>query len=439
MKKRFFGNHVLSIVLCMEAITLCYSGSVLAVINVSVPPQNTPAPASRNLKINDENIIVYRGADGREFVQIEGREGVFPIEELSRVSTKISSAKAPHPAISDRMIINTAMDAYSAFTYETLSILNGRRAQAALGGAQANLLQTTHPARLMASIDEGQVEQQSDDDEGYLTRTANMITNTPWFSVFQVYGHFSSQDKDDNAAGYKASGYGLQGALLGTAGEQWLFGVYLAWQSLNAEVRNAEGEIDVGTMRVGPTLAWSDGSWSLQGLITYNWNNIDNKYGGSKSDYKSNQWDGYVRGGYDFDLSGLTPGLMFTPEAHFMYARQTRDNTKSSWLGSQKSATSSGWVSRLGGMLSYDRFEIQQPVELRLAAGWQHNDFKTADLEASKVGKQDCNYKDQNSMYYSAGVDTLLNDQFNLNISYAGNWSSKSYNHFIQAAVEFRF
>ncbi len=399
------------------------------------------------ISTNLETIYKIKGLPGHYFSPVTGldenREPWVNLTELtpSEPSESLSKAPqkvAPHPAIADRMAINAAMHAYDSFTDETRSILSGKRSLSALGNRQANLLQLTPPALLMASADNG--APQEDERENYFSETLGTFTAMPWFTVLQVNGYFASQDQGDKAAGYKASGYGVQGGLLTAVGEQWLLGVYMAWQKLNAEVRKAEGEVDMGAVRLGPTVTWYYDAWHVEGLVTYCWNTVNNKYGGLSKEYKSNQWDGYGRAGYDFDLSGLVPGLMLTPELQILYSHQKRKDAHLPWLASTtNNATSKGWTTRLGGQVTYDRLEFQQPVELRVSAGWEHNGFKTGELDRKGFGKLKCEYQDNNSMYFGAGVDTLLNEQFNLCVSYNGNWSSKSYAHFIQAALEFRF
>ena len=95
-----------------------------------------------------------------------------------------------------------------------------------------------------------------------------------WFGLMQVYGHFLDQKKVKDMAGFKSNGYGVQMSLLRPVGNEWLIGIYGAWQKLTADLKDFNGEVESGTWRLGPTIAWRHGSLHAEGIVTYNWNTM---------------------------------------------------------------------------------------------------------------------------------------------------------------------
>lgn len=270
-----------------------------------------------------------------------------------------------------------------------------------------------------------------------MSEKAAAFVSGGWFGLLELNGHFYDQDKMNNLAGFKSSGYGIQLGLVRPVCEGWLFGVYGAWQKLGADVKGYNGEVDTGTWRLGPTVAWSRDGFHAEGLLTYNWNTVDSKVARYKSDYKSKEWDAYIRGGYDINLDGVTRGLTLTPEVQLLYASQERDEYN--WgMGMIGKGSSKGWVSRMGGRLTYDRFLMNQPMELKASVGWQHNDYKPDDIDYMN-SKHNFKGYDENAVYYSLGLDTQLSRRFNMNIGYAGTWSENALAHYLRAGVELRF
>ncbi|KEQ14813.1 hypothetical protein GZ77_11085 [Endozoicomonas montiporae] len=382
-----------------------------------------------------------------------------PIEEIPAsqlISKNKLGAVISQPAVADRMMHDAALHAYDSFTRLTGSILSGRIPPAALMGnpeVRLNDRPSSHWLAYQDTDDEAAVDYlgqedigQSDAATGHDTfnRYSQAVTNGArafvygeWFGLMQVYGHFLDQKKVNGMAGFKSNGYGIQLSMLRPVGSEWLIGVYGAWQKLTADLKDFNGEVESGTWRLGPTIAWRHGPVHAEGLVTYNWNSIDSKSHGYKADYKSKQWDVYGRVGYDLDLSHMSSGLTLTPEAQIMYVNQNRDDFN--WFTNMvKKGKSSGWVSRLGAMLTYQQEQFSQPFELKLSLGWQHSDLKTDDL---KVQGQRYKYDhyDQNGAYYSIGLDTFLNKQLNLSLAYGGVWMKESLSHHILAGLEFRF
>ncbi len=369
---------------------------------------------------------------------------MIPIEQF--FSSSQLTAMTSHPAVADKIGQEAALASYDSFTTGMRNLLRGRIPPDTIAGTTGNLFGRTSKYSWLASNDEVGVDylgqEEDEDNSSYATRLAEgakAIVNGPWFTLVEVYGHYFDQDPMGNLSGFKSSGYGLQGALLRPTGDSWLLGLYGARQSLSADIRYSDGEVETGTWRMGPTFAFGSGAVHAEGLLTYNWNTTDNKINGYKSNYKSGQWDVFLGGGYDFDLEKSVRGLMFTPELEVMYSSQERDGYH--WLYNNyiDKGNSSGWTTRLGGSLSYDRLQFEQPLALKVAVGWQYNQYKTDDLKSSNGLHSDYEHYDQHAMYYSAGIDTFLNERLNLSLSYAGSWSRNALGHYLQAGMEFRF
>ncbi|WOG29157.1 autotransporter outer membrane beta-barrel domain-containing protein [Endozoicomonas sp. 8E] len=402
----------------------------------------------------DTDRVYQLGEDGQYYFKARNiaqpiKEGkLVPVERLG--SAVLSVPVTPsipdalnHPAIADKIMIESSLAAYGHFAGLTRGILNGRIPVASITGVEGGLLEKTPSALL--KVERGHVSSEVDylgQDENTeifvlstVSERAAAFVSGDWFGLVELYGHFYDQDKMSNMAGFKSSGYGIQLGLVRQVAEDWLFGVYGAWQKLDADLKGYNGELDTGTWRLGPTVAWSKDGFHAEGLLTYNWNTIDSKVPRYNSDFKSREWDAYIRGGYDINLDSLIMGLTLTPEVQFLYVSQDRDEYN--WaMGMIGKGSSRGWVSRMGGSLSYDCFLINQPMELKASLGWQHNDYEPDDIEYMN---SEYNSYDENAAYYSLGMETQLSGQLNLNIGYAGTWSENALGHYLQAGLEFRF
>ncbi|WP_062263441.1 autotransporter outer membrane beta-barrel domain-containing protein [Endozoicomonas arenosclerae] len=395
------------------------------------------------------------GKDGKYYFEATEvdqliREGkVVPVQAIpGTISAMALTPSVPfalnHLAVADKMMMESSLTAYDSFTGLTRSILKGRIPAASMSGVEGNLLDKTPTALLKAENGDASSDVdylgQDEDSNSYMksmTDGATAFVSGDWFGLVELYGHYYDQDKMKNMAGFKSSGYGIQMGLVRPVSQDWLLGVYGAWQKLDADVKGHNGEVDTGTWRLGPTLAFSKEGFHAEALVTYNWNTIDSKVSRYKADYKSKEWDAYIRGGYDINLDGLTSGLTLTPEVQFLYANQSRDEYN--WaMGMVGKGTTKGWVSRMGGSLTYDRFQMNQPLEVKASLGWQHNDYKPDDIEYMN-SKYSYKGYDENAAYYSLGMGTQLTEQLNMNIGYAGTWSENALGHYLQAGMEFRF
>ena len=411
---------------------------------------------SKVWKAPEQDVYYFKAIDvngdiaGGRFLPIEK----IPPSQL--VSARKVSAVLSQPAIADRMMHEASLHAYDSFTRLTSSILRGRIPGAALSGSpdvglydqpSSHWLAQQEPdadnaVDYLGQEELGQEDAAADHDTFYSYSQAvkegtKAFIYGEWFGLMQVYGHFLDQKKVKDMAGFKSNGYGVQMSLLRPVGNEWLIGVYGAWQKLTADLKDFNGEVESGTWRLGPAIAWRHGFLHAEGLVTYNWNTIDSKAHSYKADYKSKQWDIYARGGYDFDLNYMSTGLTLTPEVQLMYVNQQRDDFN--WFTQMvKKGKSSGWVSRLGAVLTYERMQFSQPFELKLSLGWQHSDLKTDDLEVEGKKKK-YDYYDQNGAYYSVGLDTFLNERLNMSLGYGGVWMKESLSHHILAGLEFRF
>ena len=374
------------------------------------------------------------------------RDEIVPISVISEsemLSRSGYTGIISPPAIADKVMKEASLTAYDSFTGVTRSLLKGRIPANAIVGGRSDLFKNTPKSQWLASR-ENEGLNYSDQNEGssYGERVANgarAMTQGPWFTVLQVYGHYFDQDPMNNLAGFKSSGYGLHGALLLPVGDQWLMGVYGGWQKLNADLRHTSGDVEAGSWKLGPTIAWSAGSFHAEGLLTYSWNQIKNKVNHYSGEYKSNQWDTYLKGGVDIDMGGFIGGLSLTPDVQVLYSSQNRDSFDWAFNNKIKSDNTKGWTTRVGGTFGYDRLQFEQPLELTLAAGWQYNQFKTGSLEAGNGEIVEYEHYDRHGMYYSASADTRINEVMNLSLSYAGLWSGNAFGHYMQAGIEFRF
>ncbi|WP_257280647.1 autotransporter outer membrane beta-barrel domain-containing protein [Endozoicomonas sp. ISHI1] len=405
--------------------------------------------------IIDTDKVYQLGKDGQYYFKAKNvdqpiKEGrLIPVQRLDNIAladpvTSSIPLALDHPSIANKMMIESTFSAYGHFTGLTRSILKGRIPAAAISGVEGNLLEQTSATLLKAENGNASARvdylEQDENNEVFMlsvSERAAAFVSGDWFGLVGLYGHFYDQDEIDNMAGFKSGGYGIQLGLLRPVSEHWLLGVYGAWQKLDADLKDHNGELDTGTWRLGPTVAWSKDGFHAEGLLTYNWNTVDSKVPRYNSDFKSEEWDAYFRGGYDISLDSVTVGLTLTPEVQFLYASQDRD--KYSWAsGMVGKSTNKGWVSRMGVSLTYDSFLMNQPVELKASLGWQHNDYEPDDIEYMN-SKHSLKGYDENATYYSLGIATQLSGQLNMNVGYAGTWSENALGHYLQAGVEFRF
>ena len=374
--------------------------------------------------------------------------GVLPVatiqtdELLSRAQQVAMKSPA---AIADKMVHESLLPTFSHFTGMTRKLLGGSIPANTITG-DVGKLSVTRSVNWLASTEEDDIDylgqelnDQDDSYSGKVKEGVRAVVGGPWFTIVQLYGHYLDQDAANDLSGFKSSGYGLSGALMRPVGDQFLVGAYAGWQTLSADIRHSDGEVTAGTWRLGPTFAWGSGIAHIEGLLTYSWNKVDSKVSGYSGEYKGRQWDTYIRGGVDLSLESVIRGLNVTPEVQLLYSSQNRDSFD--WMYNEriKSAESKGWVTRMGGVLSYDRLQFQQPLELTLSLGWQYNQFTTGDMELEGGNAAVVDQYDQHGMYYAVGVDTKINEALNLSLSYDGILSSSALGHYFQAGLKFRF
>ena len=408
----------------------------------------------RTMNLNVDRSTLYTTPHGNSYYlkannvdQTFIDSGVLPVVTISSdelVSRNQQIAMKSPPAIANKMMQEASVSSYSSFTGITRNILSGRIPANSVSSTNDDLFNSTHRATWVASSDSSDVDYlgQDEETESYgdkIAAGARTVIDSSWFTIVQFYGHYFDQDSMNEMAGFKSSGYGLHGALVRPVGEHFLLGAYLGWQNLSADIRHSDGEIEASTWRIGPTFAWGSGPAHAEGILTYNWHKLTPKVGSTSSEFKSRQWDTYLRGGLDIDLENVARGMTLTPELQLLYSSQSRDAFD--WVYNQKiqGADSKGWVTRVGGTLGYDRLQFEQPLELKLSLGWQYNQFSTADLVTGDNQVGGLGEYDKHGMYYSAGVDTRVNETFNVSLSYAGLWSGNALGHYLKAGMEFRF
>ena len=241
-----------------------------------------------------------------------------------------------------------------------------------------------------------------------------------WGGYAEAQGSFVDSDQTSNRTGYNANPVGAQFGLDYTFGRDLLVGLGLGYVWTEADLAGARGEIDQGTVRVGPYLSWFEHDWYVNMSATFGYSWIEGERGipalglTAASDYDAYDFTGYVGTGYQLQLE---EHFYLTPMASLQFSHIEFDSFAEAGAGvanlSVPGRDDDSLRSRLGANLSY-RFPdlATQPITY-VYAGWEHEFEEDNDLEASfRAGGDpfviDTGSRDSDALFVGAGVEALV-------------------------------
>ena len=422
------------------------NGAKTIITNSKIPQGSITINTDKIYRLDKNGKYYFEAIGIDQIIKNGGLVAIQVIFSAKDLTTSPFLFALSHPTAADKIIMDTEFITYNNFTRSTNNILKWCIATEFITVLKNNHLKKklTTAETNNSSFDTIDYLGQDEESYGYMpllsdsvTAAFSFFTNGTWLQLVEIYNNYYDYNSIKNMVGFTYHGYGTQIGLIRFINNNFLLGMYGGWQKLHGKLKNNNGEIDTCTWRLGPTIVWTHDGWDAEGLLIYNWNTIDSKVFQYKSDYTSNQWNIYCRGGYDFILDKINSDLIFTPEVQFLYLHQNRDEYN--WaLGMVGQSKTQGWTSRLGGSLTYDRLKWMQPITVQASFGWQYNDIKQDDINYLNQKIPNDVYE-ENSVYYSLNIWSNISEHLNINIHYFSNWSKNALSHYFQTGLKYVF
>ncbi len=240
-----------------------------------------------------------------------------------------------------------------------------------------------------------------------------------WGGYAEARGGFINSDETSNRTGYSAAPAGAQFGLDYTFKRGLLVGLGFGYMWTEADLNGALGEIDQGTVRVGPYLSWFEHDWYVNLSATYGYSWVDAERGipalglTANSAYDAYDLTGYIGTGYQLRLD---EHLCLTPMASLHLSNIEFDGFTESGAGGANlqvpGRDDDSLVSRIGANLSY-RFTdlVSQPIAF-VYGGWEHefeddNDFGASFHAGGDSFVIDTGSRDSDALFVGAGAEAL--------------------------------
>lgn len=139
----------------------------------------------------------------------------------------------------------------------------------------------------------------------------------------QGYGRSLSLDNKGDVTGISGNEWGVLTGIGGQLTGRTVLGVLIGYDSFSGDLNNDFGNLDVNTVKVGPFIGWSDGTWNVDFALTAGYNDWRgtrrNPALGTDYDWKTD--------GYEIDFSGgvgyripIGGGFALIPEGSIVYS-----------------------------------------------------------------------------------------------------------------------
>ncbi len=330
-----------------------------------------------------------------------------------------------------------------------------------VGSTQLASAAATDPYTLAAYF--AQADTDPNDPDRVATPTAapsldGRSDDSPWGGFGAVYAVFDQIDASEDTLGTDAFTYAGQIGLDYRIDDAWLAGVSFSYANSDIDFDNrlgdSNGSTESDTFRVGPYASFADGPWALDASLTYalhdNDLTRDNLATGDRfaADYDGQDIAAYLGLGYTVDLDDKLEGWKLTPRVSAQYVYTWTDAYTESGGGGALSVEDSEFDS-LRGTFGVRLAKLCRVGDLRVMpraeVGYAHEFLDTTDdLNARFVGGGNgftlaAAGRDEDSIYYTAGLTALINDDTSLDLSYFGETSDDQQTDAVRLALRFDF
>jgi hypothetical protein len=262
----------------------------------------------------------------------------------------------------------------------------------------------------------------------------------------QGYGRSLNLQNTGEIIGLNASQWGILTGFGRQITDNSVLGLLVGYDSFSGDLNDDFGNVDVGTVRVGPFFGWSDGTWNVDLALTgaYNdWRGTRNTFlvGDPSYDWSTTGWeiDFSANVGYRIPVGG---GLNIVPEGSVIYSYIKTDAYTESGGPSPSTVSAdafNGFIGRLGASLEV--LSISGLI-IEGSLGWQGNFGSGGQVETTIGGSSGLTspeYANRNNIYYGTQFTWMPTWDIALTFRYEGRTGDGTDDQYFGGGVSFEF
>lgn len=326
---------------------------------------------------------------------------------------------------------------------EAASGLNNGKSQSKPGPARRPLGQLSES--LLASQDEGDAVRSRygygiGPDAGERRSQSSDIV-----AFAQGYGRWVDLDNKGGVLGLNGNEWGIVAGAAGNLSDEWMLGALVGYDSFDGTLNDNAGSVDVQTIRVGPFVNWSDGTWIFDASVAGAWNDWNGTQQTGLAANPSYTWDtqgyqidGSVGLGYTIPVGG---GVDIIPEGSVVYSWIHTDGYTGSTGVSVDTDDLNAIIGRAGARA---QFNVISGLILEGRAGWQGNytfggDISTTFQNVATPIPSTVDAVNRNTIYYGAQVTWMPDWNLALTLRYEGRNGDGTNDQYIAGGLSIEF
>jgi outer membrane autotransporter protein len=272
-------------------------------------------------------------------------------------------------------------------------------------------------------------------------------TNT----FFRPFGVFFSQDSTDKFTGFNARAVGAQFGADKVFGTNWIIGIGGAYSHSCLNFDEGFGSADIDSFRVGPYATYYLDKFYLDSLISfgYHLNKTRREIGAGinstvNANYDAYDLAAYIGGGYEFNVRNW----ILSPTISTQYTCYRSESFKESGSGAAglkvDAQTQESLLSRFGVRLYTMAIFETMKLAPEFFVGYAHEFMDEEDLQARFQGgitkfSADVDSNRDDSVYFGAGLSSLINDNTSAFVRYEGECYSGNRSSALKLGLTLRF
>ena len=247
------------------------------------------------------------------------------------------------------------------------------------------------------------------------------------------FGLFYDQDSTSKLVGFKAQAVGTQFGVDKKVTDNLVFGVGGGYAHSFINFNESRGKSDIDSFRVGPYATYFKDNYYVDTSVTFGYHNNENerriRFGTinrtADSDYNAYDLSVYFGGGYDIDLGNWT----LTPNTSLQYISYHNESFKESGAGAAGLAVDSSTTNSLRSKLGINLSTVLELCQIKVApevfVGWAHEFLDEENVQSRFVSgaaqfTTDVDDERDDSVYFGAGLSTLLTENVSAFVRYEG-------------------
>lgn len=300
---------------------------------------------------------------------------------------------------------------------------------------------------LLASQDEGDAIRSQYGYGSSPESGARRTDGQDMIAFVQGYGRSLSYDNKGDVIGVSGNEWGVLTGIGGQLSSQTVLGLLVGYDSFSGDLNNNFGNVDVSTVRVGPFLGWSDGTWNIDAAITGgydDWRGTRKNPGlGTAHDWQTTGWevDASLGAGYRIPVGG---GVDLVPEGSILYSYIHSDAYQETGgpVGDRLNVQADDMSNIIGRLGLRAQVQTIPGLSLEGRLGWQGNYTFGGNVSADILGIGIPGGSDQvsrNNIYYGAQITYLPRWDVALTLRYEGRGLDGTNDQYIGGGVSFEF